>query len=120
MSADGRGIGSRCSRDSSQWRYSPHSQKSASGATSRPHVAQLRRERGAARALGQHDLPVADAQLPRRLLPRALTQPGEDVVVELVDRDVAVLVDVGLAGAQALDEVAGEQRSRPGAELADI
>ena len=53
---------------------------------------------------------LAECPFARRLLGRLVEDVVVDVVVELVDRDLSVLVAVGGAAAQAFDQVVGEER----------
>src|SRR3954452_24491876 len=77
-------------------------------------AAQLRWQRCSAGTAGDDDLAVAGSVLAGSLAVGVLAHAVDDVVVELVHRDEAVLVAVGPATAQALDEEAGEQRARLG------
>ena len=71
-----------------------------------------------ARAAGDHDVAAHVAGQARRLLSPAFVHALAHVVVELVDRDAAVPVGVGIAGGKAFDETVREERPRSGgAEL---
>src|SRR5215472_17646089 len=78
-------------------------------------VLQLRRQ---GRGLADRAAPAGYVQvaldaicpLTRRLVRRALPNPVEDVVVELVQANVAVLVTVGLTRLEAVDQSASEDR----------
>ncbi len=66
------------------------------------------------RVLGQDQLALeAELPLPGGLARSVVADPFEDVVVELSERHQAVLVSIGLAGREALDDGTGEDR-RPG------
>ena len=61
--------------------------------------------------LGDDDLPLlAERPLARRLLGRVVEDVLVDVVVDLVDRDLPVLVAIGGSAAQAFDQVVREER----------
>ena len=62
---------------------------------------------------GDQDAAVDVLLLLRPLLGHLGDHPVVDVAVQLVERDVAVLVQVGGAAADRLDQVAGEHRRRP-------
>jgi hypothetical protein len=78
------------------------------------------REPRPAPAAGDHDLAADVAGHARGLVRGAVAHALADVVVELVDRDRAVPVHVGLAGREPLDEAAREERAgHGGVELVD-
>ena len=78
------------------------------------------RKRRSAGAAGNHDVTAHGAAHARRLVRRPVAHLLLHIVVEVVDRDRAVAVRVGLAAPQALDEAAREQRAGlRGAELVD-
>ena len=70
-----------------------------------------RRNHHSLRVPRQDQVPLeSELPLAGRLVRRLLADPLEDVVVQLAERDHAVLVAIGLAGGEALDQRAREDR----------